>query len=427
MKIITSDFKSWIHRIHQTSQGSTDPALHQKLLDMKAAILQNQDQALIQYTRQLDKIPQEIPFALAVTKTEIKNAHDQVPKSFISALLKAKENIKAYHQYQMPKNFSVDKESGIQYGLKYTPIETVGLYVPGGRAPYPSTVLMNAIPAKIASVPKIVMVTPPNAKGEIAPQILVAADCCGIDTIYKIGGAQAVFALAYGTETIPKVDKIVGPGNIYVTKAKQMVFGDVAIDKPAGPSDVLVYIQDPKYISFAAADLLAQLEHDPSAVAIAVSEDKKVLDDLFKEVSEQMKECSRKEILRKSIENVFLFQSENEAQSIEMINLYAAEHVVLLVDKPKTMLDKIKNAGAIFLGPYTPVTLGDYYAGTNHVLPTSGAARFASPLGVMDFLKYSSILSYSKEALRKAQPDIEELTKMEGFDAHQKAMDRRLI
>ena len=313
-------------------------------------------------------------------------------------------------------------QEGVWYGNRYTPLESAGIYVPGGRAAYPSTVLMDAIPAQLAGVPNIVMVTPPS----VPSQVLVAADLCGLTEIYRVGGAQAVFALADGTTSVPKVDKIVGPGNVYVTQAKQMVYGKVDIDKPAGPSEVLVVIEDLEYAPFAAAEMLAQLEHDPLANAVVVATSVDVLDAVESSFKDQLTRLKRQEVLAESVQFACFVQAESTDQMIDYINHIASEHLSLCMDDYQPILDKVKHAGSIFCGPYTPVTLGDYYAGTNHVLPTEGTARFASPLGVMDFMKYSSVLSYSKLSLQAVQTDLHVLTEMEGFDAHFNAVEVRV-
>ena len=425
MKIINKDYNLVIEKLHNLSQQTENLDVKQRLEEMENEIRKTGDQALLKYTERFDKVKIK-GFELRVRKEEVTKAYTKVSPQFIQAIKRAQKNLRRYYKHQLPQNWVIEETPGVKYGMKYQAIETIGVYVPGGRAPYPSTVLMNCIPAQIAKVSRIVMVTPPNAEGEIAPQILVAADIVGINEIYKVGGGQAIFALAYGTASIPKVDKIVGPGNIFVTLAKQMVFGRVGIDKTAGPSDVLVYIKDEKYLGLAAAEALAQLEHDPLSQAIIVSENHDLLLKLVEEIRKQKEERSRKEIIEQSLQNLFLILSKDEKETIEIINKYAPEHLVLIVEKAAKLVNKIKNAGAIFLGAYTPVTVGDYYAGPNHVLPTSGTARFSSPLGVMDFFKYSSIVEYTKSALRKANRDISELTKMEGFEAHQKAVDIRL-
>ncbi len=388
------------------------------VLDIRTRVMREKDAALIYFAHQFDQV-RASDFSLKVTQKDIKDAYHQVPKSFIKALKEAKKNIEHYHRAQLPKSWTKKTQRG-SYGMRYTPIDKAGLYVPGGRALYPSTVLMNAIPATLAGVETIVITTPPRPDGSIGPQILVAADLCGVENIIKVGGAQAIFALAYGTETVPAVDKIVGPGNIYVTLAKQHVYGVVDIDKPAGPSEVLVLVEDPAYAGFAAAELLAQLEHDPLASAVAISTSRTTLEAIQKELALQFELCLRKDIIRQAMEQDHskLLLTQNMQQSIQYANFIASEHLVLLTDNAEELLPQIKHAGSIFLGPYTPVALGDYFAGPNHVLPTGRATRYASPLGVMDFMKYSATLHYTKESLAKAEPSIKALTEMEGLDAH---------
>lgn len=388
------------------------------------AVISGGDEAVIGFSRQFDRLEAD-PFSLEVSRSEIEEARNSVPSDLLDAFEKAKKNIEDFHRHQLPKNWSQSTED-ITQGFTFRALDSVGLYVPGGRASYPSTVLMNAIPAKLAGVKRLVMVTPPRPDGTLSPAVLAAADCCGVDTIYKTGGAQAVFALAYGTETIQRVDKIVGPGNRFVTAAKQQVYGLVDIDKPAGPSEVLVYVEDIAYAAVAAAELLAQLEHDPDAIAVGVSPDKAVLDAVNAALSEQLIKCDRKAIIEDSIKNSSLFLVKDRTEGLAVINKVASEHLVLMVDDAKEMMKQVRHAGSIFLGPYTPVALGDYFAGPNHVLPTAGAARYSSPLGVMDFMKYSSYLSYSKSALAAAQPYLKTLTDSEGFDAHYKSVTQRL-
>jgi histidinol dehydrogenase len=421
---ISKDYKKIIPELHEQNQSSNQIDIIKTLTEIKDKIILEKDKALYFYTKKFDMVEKD--YQIQVTPTEIQDAYKCVSQEYLAALKRAKQNIEDFHQNQIPQDWFIEKQPGIKYGLKYTPLESAGLYVPGGRAPYPSSVLMDAIPAKIAGVGNMVMATPPQKDGTIAPQILVAADICGITNIVKAGGAQAVFALAFGTESVDKVDKIVGPGNIYVTQAKQMVYGRVDIDKPAGPSEALIYIDDIKYIKFAAAELLSQLEHDPNAQAVGVSSDEQILRAIQKELLIQIANCDRQEIIQESAKNSVLFLAKDKEESISIINQVASEHLVLLSDDYKTLEPQIKNAGAIFLGPYTPVALGDYYAGPNHVLPTNGTAKFASPLGVQDFVKATSLLHYSKDQLAKAQKDLEILTKMENFDAHYKSVEIRL-
>jgi histidinol dehydrogenase len=418
-------YDDFLQKLHGSNQGTDRQEIIDLLQSIKVDIQKNKDKAVIKYSAKFDKVFPET-FSLTVSEAEIKEAYTSVPKTFIDACKRAKSNIESYHRLQLPKDINAKKDNGVEFGITYNALDIVGLYVPGGRAPYPSTVLMDAIPAKLAGVQHVVMTTPPQANGKVAPQILVAADICKVDTIIKAGGAQGIFALAYGTESIPKVDKIVGPGNIYVDLAKQMVYGTVDIDKPAGPSDVCIYIEKPEYASYAASEMLAQLEHDPLSIAITVSSNKETLTAIQKEFETQLDTLSRKKIIVESKKNSALLLTSTEKESIDIINKIAAEHLVILTDTPHDIRKQIKHAGSIFLGPYTPVTLGDYFAGPNHVLPTSGAAKYASPLGVMDFMKYSSYLNYSKEALEKAKDDLKILTEMEGFDGHFNAVTQRL-
>ena len=309
--------------------------------------------------------------------------------------------------------------------MQYRPLDAVGLYVPGGRAAYPSTVLMTAIPAKIAGTKRRVMVSPPTG-GRIPPSVLVAAQIAGINEIYQIGGAQSIFALAYGTQSILAVDKIVGPGNRFVTAAKQMVYGVVDIDKPAGPSEVCVFIDDINYAPFAAAEMWAQLEHDPDASAICICSSNAIAEAVNNDAKKQHRSLKRQAILAESQSNAIITVLDSKTEQLSAINYCASEHLVLLSNSADEYRQEVNHAGSIFSGPYTPVTLGDYYAGPNHVLPTARSARFASPLGVMDYMKYSSYLSYTKTKLESVQTDINELTEAEGFDAHNQAVKVRL-
>jgi histidinol dehydrogenase len=421
---IVSDALAFIKSTHEQNQSQDLTDIHNTLTDIEKNVKAKGDTAVIDYTKKFDNLSNDT-FSLIATQDEIKTSYDKVPSSFIEAVKTAKENITEYHNELLPKNWHKAPREGVEYGVQYNPITTAGLYVPGGRAPYPSTVLMDAIPAKIAGVETLVMTTPPQPDGSIPPQILVAADICEVDIVVKAGGAQAIFALAHGTESIPKVDKIVGPGNIFVDLAKQRVYGTVDIDKPAGPSDVTVYIEDEKYAAYAASELLAQLEHDPNSIAIGISPNKATLEAIQTEFDAQLNTLTRKDIIEESVKNSGLILLTPNQDPVDMINASAPEHLVLIVDNYEPLLKDIKHAGSIFCGPYTPVALGDYYAGPNHVLPTSGAARFASPLGVMDFMKYSSYMSYTKDALKKADAHVKSLTEMEGFDAHYNSVHQR--
>jgi histidinol dehydrogenase len=401
-----------------------DEALFKTVKDIQSQVQEKGDAALLQFSQTFDKVPAN--FKMSVTSKEIEVAYQKIDKAVLKSLKMAKKNLIHYHRMQRPKSWQKMMRNGVVAGMQYRPIERVGLYVPGGRAIYPSTVLMNAIPAQLAGVKERVMVSPPRSDGSLAPEVIVAAVECGITHIFKIGGAQAVFALAYGTPSIPKVDKIVGPGNRYVTLAKQWVYGQVDIDKPAGPSEALVYIEDAKYAAFAASELLAQLEHDPAASAVAISPSKEVLSAIQTALTSQIRSCNRQEILTQSIQNARLILTANREESLHILNKIASEHVVIMTDDAQEWLPDIHHAGAIFLGPYTPVALGDYWAGPNHVLPTAQAARFSSPLSVWDFVKFSSILGYSQEALKDASPHIQRLASTEGLDAHAKSITTRI-
>jgi histidinol dehydrogenase len=353
-----------------------------------------------------------------VTEEEINDAFSCVSPDLIRNLNYAKNNIEKYHQNQINHDFQIENQ-GIFVGQRTRSIETVGIYVPGGTAAYPSTVLMNAIPAKIAGVKKIIMVTPPSRDGKVNPNILVAAKLVGIDAIYKVGGAQAIGALAYGTEEIPKVNKIVGPGNIYVAVAKKMVMGDVGIDMIAGPSEVLIIADDKAIAKEVASDLLAQAEHDVLASSLLITTSKELAENVQNELEIMIPSLKRSDIIRKSIDQygaIVITQTLEEA--ILMANQIAPEHLEIMTDNPWDVFDRIEHAGSVFLGRYTPEPVGDYVAGPNHTLPTSGTATFASPLSVYDFVKRTSYVSYSKDALNEATSYIIGLAEAEGLDAH---------
>jgi histidinol dehydrogenase len=411
------------------SHATYDSTHHSEIFDILSAIEKNvrlkKDAAIKEYTLNFDATS-VLDINLIVSQDEIEDSNKKVTQEVHNAQKTAIENITAYHQHQYPKNWSFSPNEHTHYGVQYSPIHRAGLYVPGGRAPYPSTVIMDAIPAKIAGVEELIMTTPPGKDGQISPYILSAAHKCGITKIIKAGGAQAIFGLAYGTESIPKVDKIVGPGNIYVDQAKQRVYGKVDIDKPAGPSDVTVYVEESKYASFAASEILAQLEHDPLSIAIAISPSKEVLNAIQNECEAQKKILKRETIINESLKNSGLVYIQKKEDAASIINKCSPEHLVLLIDNYKPLLKKITAAGSIFCGAYTPVTLGDYYSGPNHVLPTNGTSRFASPLGVMDFMKYSSFMTSTKQGLSDVAPDLKILTDIEGFDAHYNAVHQRL-
>ena len=386
--------------------------------DIIANVREKKDEAVFLYEKQFDhcELSRE---SLRVSKEEIEEAYRELDPEFVEVMKRAAENIRAYHEKQKVNSWITTKEDGTILGQKVTPIEVSGCYVPGGRAVYPSSVLMNIIPAKVAGVPKIIMCTPPNAEGKAPAGSLVAADIAGADEIYKVGGAQAIAAMAYGTETIPKADKITGPGNIYVALAKKACFGITGIDSVAGPSEILVIADetaDPRYI---AADLLSQAEHDPLASAILLTTSKRFAEQVSAEIDQFLETLSRAEIIRESLDNYgYAFVGETMDDMIEAANAIASEHMEIVTKDAFEVMTKIKNAGAIFLGSYSSEPLGDYYAGPNHILPTNGTARFFSPLGVDQFIKKTSIISYSKEALERVHKDIELFAANEGLTAH---------
>ena len=379
----------------------------------------NGDAALLQYAELFDKAKLT---ALEVTQEEIDEAFSSTDPQFIRILKDAASNIRAFHQNQVRAGFRMQEKDGVIMGQKITPIEKVGLYVPGGTAAYPSTVLMDSIPAKIAGCKEICITTPPMANGKINPVILAAAKIAGVDRIFKVGGAQAIAALAYGTESVPKVDKIVGPGNAFVAEAKRQVFGRVSIDMIAGPSEILVIADGKSNPRFVAADLLSQAEHDKMASAVLVTDSETLALAVQQELEIQLNALPRQEIARASIENNGkIIVAENIDDVIAISNEIAPEHLILCVDNPFDYLEKITNAGSIFMGRYCPESLGDYFAGPNHTLPTSGTARFSSPLSVDDFVKKSQYTYYTKEALKKVAGDVAFFAEKEGLSAHAKS------
>lgn len=378
----------------------------------------NGDAALFSYTKKFDKA--DITAAnVKVTQAEIDYAYTQVSPELLEVIRKAKKNIWEYHEKQKQYSWFDSKPNGTLLGQKVTALASVGVYVPGGKAVYPSSVLMNVMPAKVAGVEKIVMTTPCNAEGEVYATTLVAAKEAGVDEIYKAGGAQAIVALAYGTESIPKVDKIVGPGNIFVALAKRAVYGHVSIDSIAGPSEVMVLADETANPRYVAADLLSQAEHDEMASAILVTTSADLAEKVSVQVDKFIDELSRKEIMRKSIDNYgYILLADNLNDAIDAVNDIASEHLEIVTANPFDVMTRVKNAGAIFIGEYSSEPLGDYFAGPNHVLPTNGTAKFFSPLSVDDFIKKSSIIYYSKEALEAVHTDIETFAKAEQLTAH---------
>ena len=376
------------------------------------------DQALFDYTEQFDgaKLNKD---TIVVTEEEIETAYEEIDASLIEIIRKAKENIRIYHEKQKQYSWFDSKPDGTMLGQKVTALQRVGVYVPGGKAVYPSSVLMNVIPAKVAGVEEIVMVTPPGKDGRVNPNTLVAAKEAGVDVIYKVGGAQAIAALAYGTESIPKVDKIVGPGNIYVALAKKAVYGHVSIDSIAGPSEILVIADETANPRYVAADLLSQAEHDELASAILVTTSETLAQQVSEQVERFVEELSRTEIMRKSLENYgYILVADRMEEVIDIANEIASEHLEIMTANPYDVMMRVKNAGAIFIGEYSSEPLGDYFAGPNHVLPTNGTAKFFSPLGVDDFIKKSSIIAYSREALEGIHKDIEQFAEAEKLTAH---------
>ncbi|MBQ5801920.1 MAG: histidinol dehydrogenase [Clostridia bacterium] len=377
------------------------------------------DAALYYYTEKFDKAKLT---TLKVSAEEIAEAAQAIEPRFLEILQKAAANIRAFHSRQKRESFEMKEKGGVVLGQKIIPVDCAGLYVPGGTAAYPSTVLMDAIPAKIAGCKRVVMVTPPDKNGKVAPAILAAAYVAGVDEIYKIGGAQAIAALAYGTESVPKTDKIVGPGNAFVAEAKKQVFGAVSIDMIAGPSEIMVVADNKNRAKDIAADLLSQAEHDKMASAVLATDDMAFALAVSEEIERQIPLLSRSEIARTSIDQngkIFVMDSLDEA--VEIANAVAPEHLELCLDEPFTYLEKIKHAGSVFLGRYTPEALGDYFAGANHTLPTSGTARFSSPLSVDDFIKKTQYIYYEKSALEKVCKDVAYFAEKEGLTAHAKS------
>ncbi len=376
------------------------------------------DEAVFDYTKRFDGA-QIHAHNVRVTQAEIDEAYEQVDPSLLAVMRKALVNIRSFHEKQLQQSWFTSGENGILLGQKVTPLKTVGVYVPGGKAVYPSSVLMNTVPAKVAGVERVVMVTPPDKDGKVCPSTLVAAREAGADEIYKVGGAQAVAALAFGTQSIPQVDKLVGPGNIYVALAKKAVFGYVSIDSIAGPSEILVLADETADPVYAAADLLSQAEHDEMASAILITTSMELAQKVSEQTERFLEKLSRRDIIKKSLDNYgYILVADHMEQAVEAANEIASEHLEILTKDPFEVMTKIRNAGAIFVGPYSSEPLGDYFAGPNHVLPTNGTARFFSALSVDDFVKKSSIISYSKEALEPVYRDIVQFAESEQLTAH---------
>ena len=419
-----------IHRLNEISRDEilcrsigSYPEFEKSVNEILATVEKEGDAALYAYAARFDKVELS---NLLVSQEEIDEAFSKVDPAYIEILRKATANISEYHAKQKRSGFEMRREGGVILGQKITPIEKAGLYVPGGTASYPSTVLMNAIPAKIAGVKEVVITTPPGKDGKIRAEVLVAASLCGVDKIVKSGGAQAIGALAFGTQSVPKVDKIVGPGNIFVALAKKAVFGRVNIDMIAGPSEILVLADDSANPAYVAADLLSQAEHDKLATAVLVTDSQRLATAVQTEVERQLALLERSEIARASIDdNGKIILVENIEEAIEVSNLIAPEHLELAVNDPMTLLPKIENAGSIFMGHYTPEPMGDYFAGPNHTLPTGGSARFSSPLSVDDFIKKTQYLYYTPDELEKAYQDVAVFARSEGLTAHARAVEIR--
>ena len=386
--------------------------------DILANVRANKDEALFKYTKDFDKADINAS-NIVVTKEEIEEAYTLVDPALVDVIRKALKNIKEYHEKQKQYSWFDSKPDGTILGQKVTALSRVGVYVPGGKAAYPSSVLMNVLPAKVAGVEQIIMCTPPDHEGKVYPTTLVAANEAGVDVIYKVGGAQAIAAMAYGTESVPKVDKICGPGNIYVALAKKAVFGYVSIDSVAGPSEILVIADETANPRYVAADLLSQAEHDEMASAILITTSRELAEKVSCEVDEFVKRLSRKEIIQKSLDQFgYILLAETMDQAVEAANAIASEHMEIVTRNPFEVMMKVRNAGAIFIGEYSSEPLGDYFAGPNHVLPTNGTAKFFSPLSVDDFIKKSSIVYYSREALKKIHKDVEQFAASEQLTAH---------
>lgn len=386
--------------------------------DILANVKEKGDEALFSYTKEFDKV-EVTPETIRVTEAEIEEAYKAVDASLLEVIRKALVNIRSYHEKQRQNSWFTSTENGTMLGQKVTPLNRVGVYVPGGKAVYPSSVLMNIVPAKVAGVPHIVMTTPPGKDGKVNPSTLVAAKEAGADEIYKVGGAQAIGALAYGTASIPKVDKIVGPGNIFVALAKKAVYGHVSIDSIAGPSEILVLADETANAHYVAADLLSQAEHDEMASAILITTSTELAQNVEKEIEGYLKVLSRKEIIEKSLENFgYILIAEDMDEAIEAANEIASEHMEIVTKNAFEVMMKVRNAGAIFIGEYSSEPLGDYFAGPNHVLPTNGTAKFFSALSVDDFIKKSSIVYYSRSALQEIHKDIIQFASSEQLTAH---------
>ena len=419
MKIIRSDateFRDFFQTLRARG-GAFTPDLLANVAQIVHDVSLRGDEALFHYTKKFDGCDLTAA-TVEATPTERKEAAAQVTSEDREVIELAAERIEKYHRHQTASGYTMRDEAGVELGQRILPLYRAGIYAPGGKAFYPSTLLMAAIPARIAGVKEIILTSPVKG-GQLNPLIAAAAEIAGVDRIFKIGGAQAVAALAYGTQTVPRVDKIVGPGNAYVAAAKKLVFGQVAIDMIAGPSEVVVIADQTANPAFAAADMLAQAEHDEMAAAVLFTPYQDLADRVLKEIDRQMQQLPKKGIIEKSLSQYgAIIITSDIAQAVELANFFAPEHLELMVENPADLLGQVRNAGSVFLGPYTPEALGDYIAGTNHILPTEGTARFSSPLGVYDFYKRMSVLSFSQTAFNKLSPQTQHFAQMEGLDAH---------
>ncbi len=420
MRIVTLTSETKQNLLENLLKRSTnDYGEYEKVVaEIIEQVKSRKEEAIFEYSLKFDKC-ELTKETFEVTRAEIEEAYTQIDAHFIEVMKASAANIRAYHENQKRNSWFDAKEDGTILGQKITPMHSVGVYVPGGKAAYPSTTLMNVVPAKVAGVPNIIMTTPAGADGKVNAATLVAADIAGVDRIFKVGGAQAIAALAYGTDMIPKVDKIVGPGNIFVALAKRAVYGHVSIDSIAGPSEILVLADETATPRYVAADLLSQAEHDEMASAILITTSAELAQKVSDEIDGFLTQLSRRAIIEKSLENYgYILVAPDMNTAIEAVNEIASEHLEILTANPFDTMTRVRNAGAIFLGEYSSEPLGDYYAGPNHVLPTNGTAKFFSPLNVDDYVKKSSIISYSREALEKVHEDIELFAQKEGLTAH---------
>lgn len=397
-----------------------------KVIDIIKKVKDEGDDALIKFTQDFDKV-NLLKSQITVTKNDISSAYKEIDPKLLNAIKKAKENLIKFNKAQKKEDWTIEIEEGVVAGQIYRPIEAIGIYIPGGRAVYPSTVLMIATPAYVAGVQKIIMCSPPQLDKNIAPAILVAANECGIKKIYKVGGAQAIAAMAYGTDLIPKVQKVVGPGNIWVNAAKQLLSNIIAIDAPAGPSEILIICDKSADSNYIIADLVSQIEHDPDNVGIIVTDSEDIITQIKDSIQEYVSSSKRRDIIEKALkDNSIIIKGENLEDCIRISNIIAPEHLEILTSNPHEILKKIKNAGAIFMGPYSPVPIGDYSAGTNHILPTGGSAKIYSGLTLHDFLKTIDVLKCEKEGLESLSESAIKLAEFEGFYAHKRSIEERL-